>query len=136
MPSDPSLQRLLDQLSDLYQLAEDAMKKPMRGVAPEVKERLAALQEKVELFKALNAQVLLAEGFTPGQMQNLPPIPAHLDPKEKILLERVNRLARDAKNSYANLSASIKLAQKKKSPSLSRKKKFNRLGGRDQWKPL
>lgn len=131
MAADNPLLLLLEQLSFLLQSAEDASKQTFKGPPPEdAGEKIKKLKAMVAQFKAMNESYL--------QRSNLstPPAPQPMSKEDRITLERANELAKAAKRGYDDLTFGIKMTKRKAEAPKTRKKKFDRLGGRKKWKPL
>lgn len=138
MTGDHSLQKIIEQLSEVLQTAEEASKKTLKGpLPPGTKEQLMTLQGMVAYFKILNLQFLKEAGFSDEEIAHpQPPAPSPENEYERRLLENVTQLSKNAKSGFDNLTFGIKQLKKQKTAPKSRKKKFDRFGGHDKWKPL
>lgn len=136
--ADDSLQSLLEQLAKILETAKNASKMTLKGPPPpDAEKQLRTIQGMVAYFKGLNDALLKRAGISEEEIAN-PPKPVGIPPTEPEgrLLEDSRRLANDAKRSFDDLSFALKQIKKKKTSPKSRKKKFDRLGGRKKWKPL
>jgi hypothetical protein len=132
------MQKLLEQLAELLHQANDASKQTLKGPAPaNAQEQLKMIQGMAAYFNVLNLQFLRDSGFSEEEIANPKPPPVSPENEfERVLLENCNRLAREAEKGYYNLTFGLKQIKRKKAAPKARKKKFDRLGGRDKWKPL
>lgn len=138
MAEDNSLQHLLDQLADLLKMAEQASQHPTKKpLPPDINDRLRAIQGMVAYFKLLNVRFLKAAGLSDDEIINpLPPAASPQNEQERRLAEKAAQLEKRAERGIKNISEGLKQANQLKAPPKNRKKKFDRLGGRDKWKPL
>ncbi len=137
MPDENYLEKMLNQLAELFKIVEEAKGKPVaERVTPEIQERLDRAKELVEKFAELNKKAFESAGLKEENLNQLVKFPAaSLPAKNKKLLDFAKKLKADVENAKTQLStesASDGLMYSKDKQKVEeiqkRKKKFKRIG--------
>lgn len=138
MAADKFLEQMLQQLSVVLQMAEDASRKPLKGPVPaDAATKVLQLEMMLAQLKQSHEAILRDMGVPEEQIQgDIIPTTEPKTEQEKAVLKQANELAKAAKQGYDDLTFSIKQVKAKSDAPKTRKKKFDRLGGRKKWKPM
>jgi hypothetical protein len=145
MPEENPLERMLNQLADLFKMVEDAKEKPLaERITPEIRARLDHVRELVEKFSQVNADFFQKAGVKEEDLQktilgNTP----NLSPKQKKVIEFSKKLKKEVEIARRQLITATpeeklmyNLDKQTASDIAKRKKKFKRMGGGGNWMPL
>lgn len=131
------LERLLDQIAQLVQLAQG---KPTGNFPKDIEERLKQIERKVTLLNIANTAFLQTVDLNEDQVKNILASLEGLPDKERHLLERSKKLKGAVDDIQKNLKIATALAKeeegKEAKKRVARKKKFRSMGGQKGWKPL
>lgn len=143
MTEENPLERMLNELAELFKMVEEGKTKPLNEiVTPELKARLAHAKNLVDKYAELNAQVFKSAGLSEKDINRMIEQPsANLTPKQKKVLEFSKKLKIEVETARIELTATPEVKpmyskDKQKAEDIAkRKKKFKRMGGTD-WMPL
>lgn len=137
MPDDNYLEKMLNQLADLFKMVEEHQGKPIaERITPEIRERLDHAKELVEKFTELNKKAFESAGLKEENLTQMVKFPAaSLPAKNKKLLDLAKKLKADVENAKMQLSVQsdnegmIYNKDKQNAEEIQkRKKKFKRIG--------
>lgn len=145
-PLDP-MEHLLEQLSNLMKFAQKNASKPLKkNNTANLQRQLELLEDLIAKFNETTNKELLAAGVTDEELKKKLDNPEQIPPKVRRFLERSVRLQIDATLMRDALKVAITRAAlglteptteaEKKKRIQKRKKKFKRMGGDTNWKPL
>jgi ribonuclease HII len=118
-------------------------KKEIQDIPPEVLQRLALLEQTINIFEEMNQRTLTAAQIDIDKLTQETLTSPDLAPQEKKFFERIQVLKQDSTNLHARLAKVVARAQKdnqkdqsdeNKKLNRERQKKFKRLGGKG-WIP-
>lgn len=135
------IEGMLEKMGDFLSLIAENSEKSLSKDAPEgIEKELDRLEKDVADFSAMYDTVLELAGATPKQQKEAP---EGISPKEARLIEKAKLLRKEVaahEKEYAKVADELKAKsgkkQSKKSKVQHRKKKFRRIGGKKDWKPL
>jgi uncharacterized membrane-anchored protein YhcB (DUF1043 family) len=145
MPEENPLEKLLNQIADLFKMIEDAKGKPIsERVTPEIRERLDKLKELVDKYAQVNAEFFHKAGVKEEDLQKtLLSGSSNLSPKQQKVIDFSKRLKKEVEQARRQLIVAkpedkLIYNQDKQNASdiAKRKKKFKRMGGGGNWVPL
>lgn len=129
------MQHLLEQIQNLLKMYYENKDKPAKELPKDITERLQQVEREVELFQKFNEKVFDEMGISEEQLKKMT---AELEPRERRILDSTEKLKKEVEQIQQDLSMQAMTAKqrKKKQGTQQRKKKFNQLGGRKDWKYL
>lgn len=135
------LNDFFEQVAALLRLAQEG--KPTGEPPEDIEKRLADLEYRVELFKKVTDDTFKRAGLSEERVQETLQSLEKLSVYDRNFMERVEKLKKDVDSTQQALAIEVTIAkqreaiQGKKGKGIqTRKKKFRRLGGREDWKPL
>lgn len=135
------LERMLNELAELFKLVDENKHKPIHEtVTPEIQARLQQLKEIVNTYSDVNKTVFEGSGVKQSDLDQIIKYSSpKLSPKQKKILEFSKKLKADVEAAKDQLRASsgtenAQFSSTKQSAEdvAKRKKKFKRVGG-DKW---
>lgn len=146
MKEDKQLEQLLEQMSDLTETIYKNRSKTFKEKLPEnIDDQLELLEMQVQLFQKATNKALKESGEDEESLKAaIKSPPSNLSRKEKALLERSEKLKKEAitlEKQYAKQAELLKIKKKRygkkgTSTGKARKRKFKRLGSKKGWKPI
>lgn len=136
-----SLDQLINQISELLNLADEHKKEAIKGKAnPNLIDQVELLEFEVEFFKRVTDQALKKSEISQEDLtRNIERTVSNSSSKNEKLLARASHLKsllQSLERHYAMRADAAKMHQKQKKESgKKRKKKFKKLGGQG-WIPL
>lgn len=134
--------QFLDELNKLLEQLQ-SVKKPAQGIPIEVEARLIALEKWMENVKKASDTSWGLLGVTDETLQNAINSLGRLRGSDKRLFEKTKKLENEIETARHNVGIARKAAQQKEreqgkagKKSQTRKKRFERLGSKKDWKPL
>lgn len=133
-----SLQHFFNQVADILSIVQAKKDVPSKELPKNIYERLAFLEKQVEAFKKNNEEILSTTGVSDERLKELTKT---LPPKERRIIDYAERLKEEIdviRNENATKGSIAKKGKKttSKDKTKDRRKKFDQLGGRQDWKPL
>lgn len=131
------------QLVLLLEQVDKLKKLPIEKWPENFEERLAGLERMTEMMGKINQETLLNSGLTQeqiqialGQQKDLPDWGRKFIEKMKKIKLEIETGQREAAALAVIMKQKQKLYGKKGSSSQARRKRFRRMGGKEDWKPL
>lgn len=136
-PND-ALQQFFNQLSEILSMVQAKKDQPPKDLPIDLEKRLERLEIQVRAFKKNNDDIMSNAGLSNERLQELT---AGLPAKERRLIDYAERLKTELENIRRENTAKGAIAKKRKQSlrkdkGKERRKRFDQLGGRQDWKPL
>lgn len=142
MSSSQPIDQLLELIEELMQKAKVGQLKPGK-ITPDIMARLEYIESAMEWISTLNAKTLASLGFTPQKLEEVLKGMEQLRPRDQRILRKTQLLKQDAEQMKRDLMVKSgaethreKTLGKEGKKIITRKKKFDRLGRKKDWKPL
>lgn len=142
MSSQDPLAEFFEKIAALLQVFHEIKTKRSKAKLPDdIEKKLARLENECELLNMINKETFVQAGLTNEQIAAALNSLEGLSLQDKRFLERIQMLKKEVEDAKLQLSIeeTILKQQKKregKEGIQARKKKFRRMGGREDWKPL
>jgi len=138
MPEKTPLEILLEEVTKLMTQLREYENSPLAEIPEDIEKRLEELENLAELMSKLNTDTFARLGLDEEQLKTLRISLVELPMKERRLLERVQKLQQEAEAERRNstIGKMVEKQKKKVQDPSERKKKFDRFGGKKDWRPL
>jgi hypothetical protein len=133
-----ALQHFFNQVADILSMVQSKKDMPTKELPKDLNERVAFLEKQVEAFKKNSEEILSKTGVTKERLHALTEA---LPSKERRIIDYAEHLKGELDVIRSENAAKGSIAKKGKKSSgkdkiKERRKKFDQLGGRQDWKPL
>lgn len=136
-PDDP-VDNFLESVSNIMEKIVKSQTEALQGtISKEIEERLAVVEKQVELLKKISEETVAAVGISPLEVQKMIETPDLLPERERKIIKRSQQLKKEVEGKQVELQETIlKKLKGDKKDKATRKNKFDRLGGKKNWKPM
>lgn len=144
MKEKSEFQKFFDELANLLSLTQENLTGSSREISPDIETKLAQLEHDVDFLKQLSEKTIAKLGIQEDKVQELIEITENLPEQDRHAMEQLKKFRKIVDN--LNREYTIKTAVEKRKETLegkaskkkgqTRKKKFDQMGGRKDWKPL